>query len=231
MRLDVVDPEQEGAAAAGVVVEPGQGLLVDVPGGGLAAEEAQPAPAGEHFVVGGEVLGEAREAVAEGPVGDEAGGDVAAAGQHLGQRRQAAADAEAVAGGAVLVGVERGEHRGDRGRGQRLHGARRGEARRAGEQTVEVGAGGAAVAVAREAVRPQGVDGDEEDVGRLRCGGSRLGGGRRHSKSRSQHRGQGQPDGRGGARGGGGRPRADGSRGAARFIGSKAGGGRRAGES
>ena len=176
VRLDVVDPEKEGAAAAGVVVEPGQGLLVEVLGGGLAAEQAQPAPAGEHFAVGGEVLGEARQAVAEGPVGDEAGGDVAVPRQDLGQRRQAAADAEAVAGGAVLVRVERGEHRGDRRSGQRLDGARGGEAGGTGEQAVEVGAGGAVVAVAREPVRAQGVDGDEEDVGRSRGGGCRLSG-------------------------------------------------------
>src|SRR6185369_12017012 len=111
-----------------------------------------------------EMVAQAGERAAQSPVADERGRRIAAPAEKACHRRRPVAQAQTVARRAVLMRIERGEQRAERRAGQRLRGPRLREADAGGEKTVEIGRRRPAVAVGRDPVRAQRVDGENDDV-------------------------------------------------------------------
>ncbi len=183
--------EQEKARSL-VGLEPVERVLVDdrrflvkAMGVDLRAADHGPGTAGDlvegrlrRGLVGGkEIVGLQidiiRKALVEAKGGADAGvvgnaaGMVAAGGQGLGQRDHGLGQAVGLAGGRVAGGIETGKDGGKGGLGPRCLGRHLCVANAIGGQGVDVGRLGSSVAIAGETIRAQGIDADEDHVGRV----------------------------------------------------------------
>ena len=140
MGLDIVDPEEEGPL--GLILElAGEPLgrpVGEVLSHRFSLDHPEPAGFGHNLLVLVELPGHPPELVAQGPIAHKGGALVAMMTQDLGNRKEIGAHPHAVASRAVLLGRKRGEHRGQGGSGERLHGARLGEADTLPQKSVEV---------------------------------------------------------------------------------------------
>jgi hypothetical protein len=176
VRVVVVQPEEKGRRRSGRGTEPAQRGVGGGIGGALDVRSApRVVAAGQVVVVGREAAVET-EAPVEREARDERRGPVSRTRELLGRRLHLRRHhVAAVVAHAMADRGEAGEHRGVRRTGEwHVRDGRR-EPHPARGQRIERGRHGRGVPVGAEMVRPQRVDGDEEDVRTRGAGGRRRG--------------------------------------------------------